>query len=106
MQLISSVLLMTVKPKTRAFYVVECALSVFDIADFILIVWFAVMLVEIIGGAVLPVITALCVLPVASAVVLKIICAVKFKPEGKGAEVTAENGKENAAASGNEVKND
>lgn len=91
-QLIYSLYYIFAKPKVRSFYVVSCVFSVFDIIDCILIIYFTVIITNVIGGAVFPIISVLCMLPVVATVILKIICTAKFKPEQKKETQTQTDG--------------
>lgn len=81
LQLVMAILYLKLKPKKRTFYIVGCVLSVFDVAALAMTVIFAVTIFAETGGFLIPLISALCVLPQVAQVTLKILCAVRFKPE-------------------------
>ncbi|MGN0803810.1 MAG: hypothetical protein ACI4MS_00310 [Candidatus Coproplasma sp.] len=90
LQLVYSLYYIFAKPKVRSFFVVSCVYSVIDIIDCVLMIYLAVTFTSIIGGALFPIITTLCMLPVVATIVLKIICTAKFKPEEKKEESDGE----------------
>ncbi|MGN0811910.1 MAG: hypothetical protein ACI4MQ_00160 [Candidatus Coproplasma sp.] len=76
-----AIIYMAGKFNSRAFFVVCAVLSFLDLFICFVLVYFATYITLAIGGFVVPLITVLCALPVAATIVLKIICAVKFKKE-------------------------
>lgn len=80
-EFIFSIIYIIGKIKARAFYVAGGVLSVLNAFICFVLVYFAILITKAIGGFVIPIITALCALPVITAIILKILCAVKFKKE-------------------------
>lgn len=81
MQLIYSLYYVFAKPRVRSFFVVGCVFSFFDILNMTLVICVAVSVTHAVGGWLFPFIAAIVLLPVVANIVLRILCACKFKPE-------------------------
>ncbi|MGN0806729.1 MAG: hypothetical protein ACI4MC_06785 [Candidatus Coproplasma sp.] len=80
-ELVFSILYILRKFKSRVFYVVGAVLSILDLFICSVLIYFAIIITFAIGGFAVPLIAALCALPVVATIILKILCAVKFKPD-------------------------
>ena len=78
-ELVISIIYIAAKFKTRAFYIVGAVLSVLDLIICFIMIYFAILTTQASGQMVVPVINAFCSLLVVATIVLKILCAVKFK---------------------------
>ena len=78
-ELVISIIYIAAKFKTRAFYIVGAVLSVLDLVICFVMIYFAILTTQASGQMVVPVINAFCSLLVVATIVLKILCAVKFK---------------------------
>ena len=78
-ELVISIIYIAAKFKTRAFYIVGVVLSVLDLVICFILIYFAILTTQASGKMVVSVINAFCSLLVVATIVLKILCAVKFK---------------------------
>lgn len=78
-ELVISIVYIAAKLNTRAFYIVGAVLAVLDLVICFIMIYFAILTTQASGQMVVPVINAFCSLLVVATIVLKILCAVKFK---------------------------
>ena len=83
LQLITSLLCIFKKSVTLSFNVLIYISAFFDAVCCIVIIYLAVAITGVIGGYILPLSSALCALPIITALVLKILCAVTFRIQMK-----------------------
>lgn len=80
-ELIFSILYIAKKFNRRAFYIVGAVLCIFDLLICFILAYFTISITQSFGEVLVPLINVVCILLILVAVVLKIICAVKFKKE-------------------------
>ena len=78
-ELVISIIYIAAKFKTRAFYIAGAVLSVLDLVICFILIYFAILTTQASGQMVVSLINAFCSLLVVATIVLKILCAVKFK---------------------------